>query len=1168
TTRGCAPLIVRFSDISTGNPLFWRWDLGNGAVSFAKNPSTTYFAPGTYSVKLYCRNNNSDADSLVKMQYITVFASPVVNFKSSDTAGCFPLRINFSDLSTPGTGNIIRWEWDFGDGTTDSVQNPTHIYSELGKYNVTLRVRNSNGCFITLSKGNYINVNNGVKAVMDLSVPDNCRPPALVNFKNLSSGTGQLTYKWNFGDGITSTSPEPAHSYSLGGSYAVKLTVQNNFGCIDSVEKLNAVTIGTVRADFSMPENICAGKTVSVINTSSPVPVTAHWTFGQGMTSDSFHTSIVYNTPGIYTIKLLSDFGTCRDSVVKTIQVLPKPRSAFGSNKPAACKGPLTVDFINQSENAVTYLWLFGDGGSSTNPRPSHLYSQRGSYDVTLITTGSNGCSDTLIKPAFVKILPPSLGMLNLPAKGCAPLTFQPKYNLQSVDQVVSMQWDFGEGAIASGFEPIHQYTKPGVFTIKVTLITKSGCVDSFQFVNSVQVGLLPQVNFSATPHVACAYQPIFFNDLTTGDPLTEWTWDFGDNGTSHEQNPSHIYSDTGYFTVKLKVSSNGCENEISLPDLIFIRPPIARFLDSSGCSTPLSSSFKDSSIGAKSWFWDFGDSTTSTDKNPDHIFPRSGTYFVSLTVTNDTCENTIRRQVRIVNEIPDFTISASDVCKGASVNFQSRNINRSNISSQTWLFGDGTTAGFDSIISHTYNTSGIFSIALAITDIKGCRDTLKKDLYLKVSGPAANFTSGQPAVCVNGTISFTDLSKADPGQPISHWVWNYGDGASENLSSPPFSHAYSTSGNMLVSLKVVDSKGCTDSITKPGLIFISKPQASFLTADTITCLNGLVSFLNTSTGNPVAAVWNFGDQSNPSMALQTTHRYLTEGKFDVSLAITDRYGCKDATSKPAYIAVRNPKSVFSISDTLATCPPLVSTFTNNSLNYNAFEWDFGDGNRSTQTSPVHFYNLAGIFNSRLIVSSPGGCRDTSYGKLLVRGPQGDFVYDKVSGCTPLKIKFTAQTKDNVSFIWDYNDGTTDATPDSIVDHQFVIRGKYLPRMILIDPQGCKVPIIARDSISVFGVDAKPEIDKTIICDSGVAYFRDASVSNDVITSYLWNFGDGTTSILKSPSHLYVNPGNYPVNLSVTTLNGCTDDADKPVAMQVIATPVTSITGPAEACVP
>jgi PKD repeat protein len=187
---------------------------------------------------------------------------------------------------------------------------------------------------------------------------------------------------------------------------------------------------------------------------------------------------------------------------------------------------------------------------------------------------------------------------------------------------------------------------------------------------------------------------------------------------------------------------------------------------------------------------------------------------------------------------------------------------------------------------------------------------------------------------------------------------------------------------------------------------------------------------------------------------------------------------------------------------------------------------------------------------------------------LSFRVPEGSFQYDKIAGCTPVKVKFVATTKDNVSFVWDYNDGNTTATPDSIVEHEFLIRGRYLPRMILIDPQGCRVPITGPDSIAVFGVDAAVSTTKNILCDSTVASFTDATVSNDEVTEYLWNFGDGSTSPVRNPLHIFRAPGDYNISLSVRTANGCTDEADKTVPVKIIANPDIDINGPLSVCVP
>src|SRR5678815_3740920 len=208
-TTGCSPLIVHFTDQTVGNPTFWKWDLGNGTISFLQNPSASYFNPGQYTIKLLVKNA-SNADSVIKTQYVTVSARPGVQFTGSVTAGCYPLPVQFTDQSTAESGTISNWQWDFGDGLASNEQNPLHTYLAAGNYNVTLRVTNSNGCLTTLSKNQYIQIGSGVTAAFSNSVPNKCSAPIDINFQNLSTGTGALTYQRQFGDGTSSTALNPA----------------------------------------------------------------------------------------------------------------------------------------------------------------------------------------------------------------------------------------------------------------------------------------------------------------------------------------------------------------------------------------------------------------------------------------------------------------------------------------------------------------------------------------------------------------------------------------------------------------------------------------------------------------------------------------------------------------------------------------------------------------------------------------------------------------------------------------------------------------------------------------------------------------------------------------------------------------------------------------------
>ena len=239
---GCAPLVVLFNDASTGNPTSWQWDLGNGITSNLQTPAAIYSNPGKYTVKLVVKNVLG-IDSITKLQFITVYSSPVVSFSGSPLVGCFPLNTQFTDLTQAGSGTVQKWEWDFGDGKISTVQNPSHTYLTLGNYNVSLKATNSFGCFSFATRPSYIQIGSGATAQFTNSTPNSCKAPAMINFVNTSTGTGSLNYQWDFGDGTTSTSSSPSHNYLLPGSYTVKLIVFNSLGCTDTLIKPNLITI-------------------------------------------------------------------------------------------------------------------------------------------------------------------------------------------------------------------------------------------------------------------------------------------------------------------------------------------------------------------------------------------------------------------------------------------------------------------------------------------------------------------------------------------------------------------------------------------------------------------------------------------------------------------------------------------------------------------------------------------------------------------------------------------------------------------------------------------------------------------------------------------------------------------------------------------------------------
>lgn len=1159
---GCSPLVVGFTDQSTGGPTQWRWDLGNGVTSLLQNPSATYFNPGTYTVKLIVRNATG-IDSITKTAYITVYQSPTVNFTADKLSGCFPLTANFTDGSTPGTGSITGWLWDFGDGTTSTQQHPSHTYITAGNYNVTLKVTNSSGCVKTFSRSQYINVANGVRADFTNTSAGLCAAPTIVNFTNTSTGPGPLSYQWSFGDGGTSTVANPLHTYSTNGTYTVTLIASSPQGCTDTITRTGLFNIGNVSAAFTGPDTVCVNDAVSFTNTSSPTAPSVLWSFGNGSFSTAQNGSTTYSVPGNYTIKLVADFGGCADSATKNIYVAPKPQPAFNGSPKTFCSFPATANFTNNTTGGGTVVWDFGDGATSTQNNPAHTYTAEGSFTVSLTVTNAAGCSQTLTQVGFIQIQKPQVTLTGLPRTGCAPITITP--TATSTQTITGYLWYFGDGTTSSSPTPSHTYSATGNYTVKLVYTTAGGCTDSVEMIDAVRTGTKPHAAFTLTPTNTCAFLPVHFTDNSTGN-VTQWLWSFGDGGTSTQQHPNYQYSDTGWFHVQLIVFNNTCPDTLRIMNAVHIKPPVANFTVQNDCAAKYTKKFVDASIGATSWTWNFGDGATSTQQSPTHTYAATGTYSVTLSVSNDTCVNSHTVMVRVIDEKAAFTTPDTVICRNRTATFTSSGNNRTNISNWQWFFGDGSTSTSDSVNTHTYTTSGTYHVMLVVTDLLGCWDSAS--LQVKVHGPVANFSVTSAVSCLaNNNIVFTDASATDGTHPIVKWEWNYGDGTIDSSGVSPYQHSYITNGNYAVSLLVKDAFGCTDIITKPAAVLISQPSAGFFSADTITCTGKAVQFTNTTTANNPQFTWNFGDGGS-STATDPSHSYAGIGSYTVSLLAVDQYGCRDSVTKPSYIHISFPQAKFTVSDSVSTCPPLLVNFYNTSTDYTLLSWDFGDGTSSTLDSPSHFYTVAGVYFATLTASGPGGCIDVATQRIEVKGPSGSFTYAPLAGCKPLTVNFTATSKNNATYTWDFADGNISVTTDSTVSHTYTVAGDFLPKLILTDAGGCSVPITGPEPIKVVGLTAGFTLAPTTFCNSGTVSFTNTTVANDFITGYEWNFGDGATSTTQHPLHYYDTAGAYTVSLLVTSQMGCRDSLTLIDTVRIWANPVVAITNDSSGCAP
>ncbi|MFN4285005.1 MAG: PKD domain-containing protein [Lacibacter sp.] len=1158
---GCAPLVVNFTDQSVG-ATSWQWDLGNGVTSTQQNPSTVYFNPGTYTVRLTV-TNASGSQTLTRTNYITVRPLPVADFSASVRSGCFPLRVQFTDLSDPSFGTITAWNWSFGNGASSTEQNPQYVYTEAGNFLVSLTVTNSAGCTRTITRPNYITVTPGIVPGFTASPPARCTPPETISFTNTTTGPGILSYQWNFGDGGTSTDVNPSHLYNTAGPFTVQLVTVSSLGCTDTLTQTNLVRLNNFTTAITAPATACIREAIAFQNTSAPQPVTSFWRFGDGTTSTQINPVKAYTNPGTYTVTLINQYASCTDSSTHTITINPRPVAGFTATNTIGCIAPHTVNFTDASTNAVAWLWNFGDGTTSTLQNPSHTYTNLGNYNVTLIVTNNAGCTDTLTQNNFVRIQRPVFNPLINPNEGCRLLTSSFTANTTAIDGITAWFWDFGDGATSTLQNPTHTYDS-GTYTIKLRVQTGLGCIDSVVLTNRIRVGVKPNAAFSAAPLTVCAFAPVQFNNLSTGTP-DQFSWNFGDGNGSAAVNPTHTYQDTGLYTIRLIVFNNRCPDTAEAIGYIRVLPPVARFNFSVNCTgTKQQVAFTDQSTQATSWLWDFGDGNTSTLQNPTHTYAALGTYNVTLTTSNGSCSHSVTRQVRLVNESPAFTADRTTLCRNEQVLFTGSVGNPANIVAHAWNFGNGTN-GSGAVSTATYPASGTFTVQYITTDINGCRDTATRTNYIRVNGPVANFTNPAPQICIGNTISLQNTSTTDGQNAITGTTWVMGNGTRVTTGTNPFVYTYPAAGLYSIRLVVQDASGCTDSVQRNEVVRVLDPQARFRIIDTPWCPGSNLTFENQSTGTFAPTYqWSFGD-GGTSTAASPVRSYADTGTYLVQLIVREAIGCADTLAYP--IRISRPRAAFTLSDSVSICQSLRVQFTNTSTFGQSYRWDFGDGVTSTQTNPVHVYGLPGTYPVKLVVTSPGGCRDSAFATVRMGSNNGTLTYAPTTGCAPLAVTLQAATDVPLNYTWDLGDGTLVNTTDSILNHTY-LAGVYLPRIIIADNGGCFGILDGTDSIRASGSRPDFDADLFVLCDRGTVQFSDSTISRDIITGYSWNFGDGGTSTLQHPVHTYTAPGSYNVTLTVQTQTGCTNSITKNAFVKVVPSPQISIGGDTSFCMP
>lgn len=1165
-TNGCSPISVAFTNLSTpSGGATYLWDFGNGNTSTATNPQTTYIQTGEYTVTLTITHEGV-SETLIRENYIKVHENPAVSFTlASDTIGCAPFSVTFTDQTSNPGGGSLTYTWSFGDGSKSGVQNPTHIYQPAGVFDATLLVENEFGCSGAYTYPHKIHVIRP-QAAFGIDQTQSCSGELNVSFTNISQARSGYTSHWEFGDGTVSDNHSPQHHYQQPGTYSVTLTVTDDLGCTNSTVRQNLVQIIKTTAAFQVSAStVCPGQNVRFTNQSQHA-TNFFWRFGDGTTSRSRDIQKSYLSPGNYEVWLFADNGTCVDSVMQVVTV-EKVVADFDVSKPFICQLPATISYTNRSENAVSYEWRFGNGTVSTQQSPSVTYTEgmpgtntnNVAYTDTLIVTSQHGCKATIIKPNSVRItmprvlMSPGSGGNQTALSGCVPmnLTFtnQTQYDTPD-DQITDVRWRVRGGAFQSGQSVSVSVTEAERVPVELFVTTAKGCVHSnVEFINA---GKTVNVDFNRIGNYeVCASSPVEFR--ITSPPITDITreiWDFGDDSEPGLPMPIHNYTKTGPMNVTLTIYNLGCPSKITKTNIVNIRGPIAEFVPESDCNTPYTWEFKSKLIDATSWSWDFGDGSPEVTniENPVHHYTQSGNYTVRLTATNSStgCQYQYNREIYVRNLKSDFSISGALPCRGNTLTLDgtaSQDISPFSHQGQTiqylWRIEEEnrTIGSQNAAITHRFVRKGTNTISLIVRDANGCRDTLRKTIT--IHEPAPEFEADYKLGCMPVTFGFTDKTISE--QPITNWLWAFGDGNSSSLQNP--THDYVSFGGYNVSLEVTDAIGCKNKITKNQVVQAVFPDATFSADNTALCIGETIRFFDTSNSNIVSYHWEFGTGDISSLAEPLVH-FPDTGYYSAKLTIVDAHGCEMTQFTEKFVHVQEPpKADFTADVTNSNCYPLVVQFTDLSeTDYpGSWTWHFGENNNlSLLQNPFFIYNRPGKHDVRLISRSSYGCADTIVKKdfIDIGGPFASInVPDSV--CLNTDVWFTAVNRQNVHDIrWDFGDGYTSQNESDT--HQYSSPGTIYPVLFLRSDEfnTCNKAIV--DTLHVLDLRARFSVTDNSI--SGCVPWQ-VSLANESLnaTSFQWDFGNQTQSLERTPSPLYETAGNYNIKLLAMHHIGCRD---------------------------
>ena len=1154
TREQAAPLSIQHRDGTAIIPIDQR-EVGSGE-RWNDVASFNFEAGVTYKITIRAVDGDSTCADAIRFRFIDGAAPLAVIDSITPNPAGLGETIEFIGHGDPASGEIDNYEWVSSlDGFLSNQQSFNISSLSEGLHTISFRVRNTLGFWSAPATENLIVGSGAVEIIIDnqnyaLTLATGAwLPSGAPGFylDNSVYGKWGATFTWYFTppqDGLYRI--DEWHTEWPTREQAAPLSIQHRDGT--AIIPIDQREVGSG----------------------------GHW---NPVGSFNFEAGVTYEI----TIRSVDGDSTCADAVrfVKAGSSIP-PTVDF-SGTPTSGLEPLTVVFTDastQGSAAITsWLWSFGDGGTSPDQNPSHTYAAGGPYTVSLQVTDANGLTNTQTKPDFItvdaQVVPPTADFSGTPTSGLEPLTVVfTDASTQGSAAITSWLWSFGDGGTSPDQNPSHTYAAGGPYTVSLQVTDANGLTNTQTKPDFITVDaqvVPPTADFSGAPTSGLEPLTVVFTDASTQGSavITSWLWSFGDGGTSPDQNPSHTYAAGGPYTVSLQVTdANGLTNTQTKPDYITVDaqvvPPTADF---SGTPTsglePLTVVFTDASTQGSaaitSRLWSFGDGGTSPDQNPSHTYAAGGPYTVSLQVTDaNGLTNTQTKPDFITVTAPGDTaehIYVAPIFAKTFTGYQIvlQDLGATQVDAKTWRYTNPST-NQEYVIHNLYdNIEGV--------DIIGVENALKTEDAVVIFQGHANYGIG------GGSCSYEEIQAGR-----CSGIYYVDDPRILNFSSLFFDVSISgirshfgydwdpvfQSGTSAYMPFVHDDPRGVDPPYNYFLGYYAPGDPTFYRLDSpkslpierIPDFDGPAWFSSDGSGP---------DASNPGHWQYFVTRYplcLEIGGWTTSNAIPGYYNTNyyvlpagDGSNEVRWISkspIANNYKVFawwpsSSSNTTDAVYEVNNQFISKDQSINGGQWnELGD---------FFFLNLEQI-NVKLTDNAPNGnviadaIRVVHSGDLATDVIQANFRANYISVSTGQSVRFYNQSTGEVTgYEWDFGDGTPKSYSSSPL-HTYAISGTFSVTLTVSGPAGVHT-LVSEDYITV-GLPPPPvQAEFSNSSPTGNTETIPAEVtftdrSSGSIVAWEWDLnGDGLIdSNEEDPVYNYVNPGLYTVTLTVRDAGG------------------------------